>query len=207
MVSAVILAAGAAKRMGKPKQLLPLGHKPMVWWVANAACQSHVSEVLLVTGAYNNAVADAVRDLPVQVIVNTDWQQGQSTSVKKGVEAVRAGAKAVLFLLADQPLVSADLMNQILAVYDTTAKSIILPVFQTRRGNPVLFDLTCWREKLLQLEQDKGARDIIVSHPEEVATVQLESETVFCDVDTIADYKAMQILWKDNNRGRSCESH
>ena len=85
MIVGIILAAGAARRMGKLKQLLPLGGKPMVWHVADAACRSRLDSVRIVTGAESAAVSAAVSELPLSEVVNPAWQRGQSTSLSAGL--------------------------------------------------------------------------------------------------------------------------
>jgi molybdenum cofactor cytidylyltransferase len=125
MIIGIILAAGAARRMGKLKQLLPLAEKPMVWHVASAACRSHLAAVRLVTGAESAAVSDAVLDLPLSVIHNPDWCQGQSTSLIAGLQGLPPGADAVLFMLADQPLVTPELINSLIAAFEASGKSIV----------------------------------------------------------------------------------
>jgi molybdenum cofactor cytidylyltransferase len=196
MVTAVILAAGAGNRMGVPKQLLPLGGQAMIRWVAGVACQSAVQDVVVVTGAHHKAVAEALQNLSVRLVHNADWAAGQAGSVKVGIKAaLQYNSIAALFLLADQPLITVELIDQLLATYYAGKGSIIMPVYQGRRGNPVLFDLVQWHDELLALRGDQGARQIIFEHPEEVASVSSNCEEIFWDVDTPDDYDRMQKLW------------
>ncbi|MCX7781519.1 MAG: NTP transferase domain-containing protein, partial [Negativicutes bacterium] len=92
MFSAVILAAGASRRMGTPKQLLPVGGRPMVRRVAEAVCRSQVAEVIAVTGAYAEEVGKALKGLPVKIAFNPAWAEGQSGSVATGVKALSGEA-------------------------------------------------------------------------------------------------------------------
>jgi molybdenum cofactor cytidylyltransferase len=194
-VSAVILAAGQASRMGRPKQLLTLGGKPMIWHVANQVCQGQLGEVLVVTGAYDLEIKQALADLPVKIVHNESWAEGQATSVKKAVQSLDKSAQAVLFILADQPLIDANLICNLVSVYQNTDASIVVPHFQGQRGNPVLFDLSIWRQNLLNLTGDQGARSIIQNNPQAVNYLELTSEHYFFDVDTPEDYKRMQLMW------------
>ena len=205
MVTGVILAAGQGRRMGEPKQLLPLGGKPMVWHVAMAACQAGFDEVMVITGAYASAVKQVLQDLPLQVIYNEDWAQGQSTSVKKAVQSITSEDQAVVFLLADQPLVNSSLINEIIKAYREKNASIIIPRVLNQPGNPVLFDLGVWRSSLLQLSGDEGARQIIRQNQEAIHYIELLDGQIFVDVDTPAEYEKMENIWKSQRKGNGIE--
>lgn len=195
MIAAVVLAAGAARRMGRPKQLLPLAGRPLVWHVADAACRSVVDEVIVVAGAGQAAVAAAVAGLPVRLVPNPRWRSGQASSLQAGLNAVSSGTSAVIFLLADQPLVTPALLDSLAAAYRAGGGSIVAPVAGGRRGNPVLFALERWRRQLLSLAGDAGARAIIAAHPDQVAAVPVADEAVFFDVDTPAEYDEIKRLY------------
>ena len=191
MIVGIILAAGAARRMGKLKQLLPLGGKSMVWHVADAACRSRLDSVRIVTGAESAAVSAAVSELPLSVAVNLAWQSGQSTSLSAGLRGLPSETTAVMFLLADQPLVTPELINSLVDAFEASAKSIICPVHGEQRGMPVLFAIPKWQDALTTLAGDQGARSIISAHPDEVCQVAVELPELFLDVDTIEDYRRM----------------
>jgi molybdenum cofactor cytidylyltransferase len=196
MVVGVILAAGQARRMGKSKQLLQLGGKPMIWHVATEACLSNLDQVIVITGAYDADVKQALRDFPLQVIYNEHWEKGQSTSVKKAVQALIPESEVIVFLLGDQPLVDRVLVNNLVSTYQETKATIVIPRFQNQPGNPVLFDLSAWRSALLQLKGDEGARQIIRQHQEAIHYMELSDGQIFFDIDTPQDYERMQKLWQ-----------
>ena len=196
MVTGVILAAGQGRRMGEPKQLLPLGGKPMVWHVARAACMAGFDEVIVITGAYAPEVKQVLQDLQLSIVYNEDWNQGQSTSVKKAVQSITTEGQAVVFLLGDQPLVGVKLINDLIKAYHETNASIIVPRWQNQPGNPVLFDIGVWRSALLQLSGDEGARQIIRQNQEAIHYIDLLAGQVFMDVDTPADYEMVERMWQ-----------
>jgi len=196
MVTGVILAAGQARRMGQPKQLLPLGGKPMVWHVAKTACRAGFDKVIVITGAYASVVTQALQDLPLQIIYNEKWEQGQSTSVKKAVQAISVHEQAVVFLLADQPLIGSGIINELIEVYHGTNASIVMPRALNKPGNPVLLDLQIWRTELLQLSGDEGARQIIRKNQEAIQYLELSDGQVFFDVDTPDEYEIMEEMWQ-----------
>lgn len=191
MVTGVILAAGGARRMGKSKQLLPLGGKPMICHVASVACQV-LDHVIMVTGAYERDIRSVVQEFPLQIVYNEQWAQGQGSSVGKAVEAISKDAEAVVFLVGDQPLVNKGLLQNLLQAYHQTKASIVMPRWGKRPGNPVVFDLSVWRSTLIQLAGDEGARQIIRNHQDAVHYLELEKEQVLFDVDTEQDYEKMK---------------
>ena len=196
MVTGVILAAGQGRRMGKTKQLLPLAGEAMVLHVARNACNANFDQVIVITGADEFLVKQTLQGLPLQVIYNENWEQGQATSVKKAVESINDKEQAIVFLLADQPLISSALINHIIQVYHDTKASIIMPQALGRPGNPVLFDLGVWRGSLLELAGDEGARQIIKKNQEKVHYIELEDGQLFLDVDTPAEYEMMEKIWQ-----------
>ncbi len=195
MIAAVVLAAGAARRMGRTKQLLPLAGRPLVWHAAAAACRAF-GDVVVVTGSQGAGVAAAVADLPVRLAPNPDWQTGQASSLRAGVAALRPETGAAVFLLADQPFVTPALLDALAAAYRAGGGTIYAPVAGGRRGNPVLFDLGRWRQEMMTLEGDAGARAIVAAHPDEVVAVPVADAAVFLDIDTPADYEEVKRLYE-----------
>ena len=196
MIAAIVLAAGAARRMGRSKQLLPLADKPLVWHVADTACRAGLGEVIVVTGSQRAAVAEAVAGLAVKTVHNPGWQAGQASSLRVGLQAAAPEAAAAIFLLADQPLVSADTIRALAAAW-RAGGTIVVPTADGRRGNPVLFDLGRWRGQLVALGGDAGARGIIAANPGEVLAVPVADEAIFFDVDTPDDYIRLQQLYSE----------
>ena len=202
MVSAIRRAAGEARRMGQPKQLLPLGGKPMVWRVAHQACRAGLAEVVVVTGAYAPEVERSLAGLPLRIVYNKDWRMGQSTSVRVGVQSLGT-AEAALFLLADQPMIDVGLIRDMVSVYRAGDSSIVVPRNEGRQRNPALFDLKRWKRKLLELSGDEGARRIIACHPEAVGYVDVDDSSVFFDADTMEEYERLVGVWAARNPNRT----
>ena len=192
MIVGIILAAGSASRMGQAKQLLPLGSRPMLWHVAQAACQSRLDEVIVVTGAAAGPVSLCIADLPPRIVHNPDWQQGQAGSIQTALRSLPPNCDAVLFLLADQPLITSQLINELISHWQRCGKSIVRLCHANNPGNPVLFSLAVWRDALQQLDGDQGARRILKAHPAAIGYLPVASDEIFLDVDTIEDYTKMQ---------------
>jgi molybdenum cofactor cytidylyltransferase len=190
-VAAVVLAAGGSARMGQPKQLLAIDGQPMVRRVARAVCEAGLDQVVVVTGAHAGEVGRALAGLPVQLAHNRDWQEGMSTSLREGLDALRPEIQAALIVLADQPALTARLLGSLVAHYRATGAPIVAPVLQGKRGNPVLFDRELFDE-LLAVEGDQGGRAVLTRHAAQVEPVKVDDPAVFFDVDTLQDYAEAQ---------------
>lgn len=187
-IAAIILAAGGSARMGQSKQLLPIDGQPMVRQVTAAVCAADLAQVVVVTGAQAEGVSKALAGLPVEVVVNEAWAEGLSRSVGVGLRALRPEIQAALMVLADQPALTAELLNSLAARYRTTGAAIVVPVYQGRRGNPVLFDRSLFGE-LLAVEGDRGGRVLLARHGSRIEQVEVDSPAVLLDIDTRADYE------------------
>lgn len=191
IVGAVILAAGGSTRMGEPKQLLVLQGKPMLRRVTETVCAAGLRQVVVVVGAHAQLVKQAISNLDVDLVINDAWPEGMSTSVRTGIRALEPEIQAVLLVLADQPALSPDLLQAMIARYHATGARIVAPYYEGRRGNPVLFDSDLFPE-LLSIEGDQGARAVIARHKDAVERVEIEDSKAFVDVDTHQDYEAMR---------------
>lgn len=187
-LAGVILAAGGSSRFGQPKQMLTWQGVPLVRKVALTALQAGLSPVVVVIGAYGDQVKTAVQDLPVIVVCNPNWSEGQSTSVQWGLKALPERIGGAIFLLADQPCVSVGLLNALMEGHAQTFSPIVAPVIEGRRGNPVLFDCVTF-PYLLSLHGDIGGR-VLFSHFSPW-WVRWEDSRVLLDVDTPDDYQRL----------------
>jgi xanthine dehydrogenase accessory factor len=193
--SGVILAAGASKRMGRPKQLLPLEGKALLQHAIDAAVTSKLDEVIVVLGA-NAAEIRAAITLPddgrVRVVVNHRHAKGLSESVRTGISAAAPHATALVMLLGDQPRVGSELIDRMLAVHVEAGKSATRPVFggagdSRTPGHPVVLARSLW-PALRDLRGDDGARVVLAKCPELVQEVRILSAPP-ADIDTPDDYR------------------
>jgi molybdenum cofactor cytidylyltransferase len=198
-VSAVILAGGASRRMGRPKQLLLVDGRPMLLHVVDAALQARLAQVIVVLGSNAGEIAPELRDRPATIVVNPGWQEGMSSSLRAGLAAVLPDSSAALFIPADMPRLSPGVLQTIVAhfqeSYVQTSGSqqphggIVIPTYQGRRGNPVLIARSFFPE-LMALSGDTGGRAIVAAHPADVAEIEVNDNSILLDVDTPADYEA-----------------
>lgn len=189
MYAGIVLAAGASTRLGQPKQLLRLGGQTLVRRVTRVALAAGLDPVIVVVGHAAPAVRAEVADLPVTVVENPAYAEGQSTSLVAGLRALPPATRAVLVFLVDQPFVTAEIVRRLLATYEETGQPIVVPVHAGQRGHPVLFDSRLLPD-LLAITGDRGAREVIQRHGGQVALVTVATDAVLRDIDTWDDYQA-----------------
>jgi len=184
-VAAVVLAAGQSRRMGARNKLLEdLDGRPLVVRTVDAALASAAEVVIVVTGHEPEEVRSALGGRAVTVVHNPAFEQGLSTSLRAGLEAVPAEVSAALVCLADMPGVDAGTLDALIGAYDPIeGRAIVVPTHRGKRGNPVLWDRRFFAE-MAELAGDVGARHLIGAHDDVVAEVEMESDAVLVDIDT-----------------------
>jgi molybdenum cofactor cytidylyltransferase len=183
-VAAIVLAAGRSTRMGHQNKLLAdIGGKPMVRRVVETALASVARPVLVVTGHQADAVATALAGCDAALVPNPDYATGLASSLKAGVRAVPSACDGALILLGDMPRIEPGHIETLIEAFAAAPDAIVVPVHEGRQGNPVLWPRSTFPE-LLQLDGDAGAKRLIVSHPDSVLEVHIESAAIFADADT-----------------------
>ena len=198
MIAGVLIAAGGSSRLGRPKQLLPLGGRPLLAHTLGNALASGLDEVVLVLGheaaAVRRALDASLGPTRARIVVNPRYAEGQATSVVAGLDAVAADAVAVLFLLGDQPTVAPETIDALLAAFRTHSAPIVAPTYGGTIGNPVLFSRDLFPD-LRGLTGDEGARGVVRHRPGDVHRVETGLPSPPPDVDTDEDYRALLDAW------------
>ena len=184
-VAAVVLAAGRSTRMGGPNKLLAdIARRPLVRIAAEEALASRAKPVIVVTGHQREQVEKALAGLPVELVHNPDFADGLGTSVRAGIAAVPADADGAIVCLGDMPQVDAGLIDRLIAAFDPDQGAlVVMPTFEGRRGNPVLWSRRFFPD-LTAIEGDVGARHLIGRYSEAVVEVPLAGKAALVDVDT-----------------------
>ena len=185
-VAAIILAAGASSRLGKPKQLLELNGETLLRRAARSAFEAGCSPVVVVLGAEAECLRDELTGLSVSVVVNGDWKEGISSSIRAGLAHVNA--ERILLLSCDQPRVDGPALKRLVDLGLTSGKPIVASAYADTLGVPALFDRSLFGE-LLQLRGDEGAKRIILAQPERVARFAFPAAAI--DIDTPADLRSL----------------
>ncbi len=194
-ISGIILAAGASKRMGTNKLLLPFGGVPVIERVVKAATGSALGEVILVYGS--DRIKETGDKYKAKVVGNDQPQHGQSRSVRLGVGNASEYADGFMFLVGDQPYITSEMINKLIACYVSGDHSAVVPLYKGRRGNPVVFSYPL-REKLMGLEGDSGGRVLLEQLTGKIAVVDMDDERSGLDMDTQEEYEMLLKLEEKN---------
>lgn len=186
-VGAVLLAAGQNRRFeGGNKLLAPIDETPVVEHAAETLLAADAEEVVVVVGHEAAAVRDALGGRTVSFRTNPDHADGQSSSVRTGVEAARdQGWDGAVFALGDMPFVDAASVDALVEQYATGTESIVAAAYDGGRGNPVLFDARHY-ERLANLTGDSGGRNLLQQR-DDVALVETDDPGVTLDIDARED--------------------
>lgn len=201
-VVGVILAAGGSRRLGRPKQLLELDGRPILDIVLGHAARSRLESIVLVLGSGAERIVPALQDRGQRVVINPDYASGQSTSLRAGITALPEHALAVLVLLGDQPEVTSDTIDRLVASMETHSAEIVMPSYAGIPGNPVLFRRSVFPE-LIEISGDRGARDVINAKRDAVAHIPFPDLSPPLDVDTEEDYDRLKEAWARRPRTSS----
>lgn len=189
-MAAVILAAGGSRRLGRPKLLIPYRGVPMLQRAVAAASGAGCAAVLVVLGADRERYLPLLRGAPARAVVNPDHQEGMSSSIRAGIRALAASVDAAIIMLADQPRIDAAILRALITAYETSGKRIVASRYGPVLGAPTLFDRALFLELLL-LEGDQGARQVMETHPGDVAAVEIPPQAAL-DVDLPEDLAGLQ---------------
>jgi molybdenum cofactor cytidylyltransferase len=188
-VALLLLAAGASTRMGRPKQLLPYHGRTLLRHAAETAVSAGCAPIVLVTGALHDELLAEIVGLPILAVHNSDWETGMASSIRAGLAAVAAAApRAVLVMLTDQPLVTPELLRQLIVQQQATQAPIVAAAYGETLGVPAIFDKSLLPE-LLKLQGAQGAGRLIARLGAAVGQVAFPAGLL--DVDTPAQYTAL----------------
>lgn len=188
-IAILILAAGESKRMNGIKQLLPWKNTTLLGNAIEQAIASKGDAVYVVLGANANQIVPAIAHYKVQIIENKNWKNGLGNSIAAGVNYLKENQldyDAILITLADQPLLNANYYNLLIDNYSQKEAKIIASETNNLPSVPAIFDAVYF-EKLSQLNQDKGAKEILLAAQNEVYVVCAAANLM--DLDTQMEYE------------------
>jgi molybdenum cofactor cytidylyltransferase len=188
-IAAVILAAGRSTRFSgdqpaATKLIAEFRGKPLIRHVADAALGSAARPLIAVTGHARDLVQAALADVPVTFVHNKDYASGLASSLRGGIAAVPQSARGAIILLGDMPLVTSDLIDQLIRSFGEGANAdAVAPVTAGRRGNPVLLARSLFAG-VAGLTGDEGARRLLQNSGIHVIEIASAGEAAGADIDT-----------------------
>ncbi len=208
--AAIILAAGSSSRMGggRHKLLLPLDDRPVLAHVIDATLASQARPIIVVLGHQADEVRLQIKPYTthpdITLVDNADYLQGMSTSMCMGVQVLMSSGykkqtfsyhvDSVLIMLGDQPMITSRVIDTLIIAYRTTGKRIIAPLYDGKRGSPVLFDMSLFPE-LMEVTGDEGGRTVLERHRQDVELIEMGSALANYDVDTWEAYQQVVEAW------------
>ncbi|HKV53596.1 MAG TPA: nucleotidyltransferase family protein [Candidatus Binataceae bacterium] len=183
MLAVAILAAGESRRMGKPKALLPFHGLTFVEHLVEVTRHARIGAMRIVLGAHAEDIRARLGVAADSLVINENWEQGQLSSIQCAIRSLPPDATEGLLLCpVDHPLVSANLIAQLIKEFDSTGKAIVLPTHNGKRGHPVIFRATLYGD-LLAASPEVGAREVVWSHSSGVAEVSTDEEGVVLNLN------------------------
>jgi molybdenum cofactor cytidylyltransferase len=199
MICAVVLAAGLSSRMGVQKLLLPFDGKTVIGHIVDQILVSSIDKVYAVVGHEPERISAELSGRAVSIVNNPDYKSGMLSSVRSGLQNLPEKCQAVMVVLGDQPSITAELIDQMLKSFTTTEKNILVPLYEGKRGHPLLFS-SLYRDEILTHYDDVGLRGLMHNHPEQVFELTVSTASVLCDMDYPEDYQR-ELGLNNKNKG------
>ena len=149
---------------------------------------SRISHSLIVLGAFKEDLLKAISGEQIDVCFNPDFQKGMLTSVQCGVRALPENTDAVMIFLGDQPANNEVVINTLIEQYETSDKGILVPVYEGRKGHPLLIDRKYFND-IFNLNPDIGLRELLQNHEDDLEIVEVDEAGILRDIDTPEDYR------------------
>jgi len=185
---AIILAAGSSTRMKQQKLLLPFNGKTIIEVVVSNAIQSVGENIMVVVGANCEEILEKMDMYPIHHCTNLNYEKGMLSSAICGFQALPATAEAALVFLGDQPQIPFSVAQSVIEAWKKSGKGIVVPVYQNRRGHPVLIE-TRFIPEIEKLNQNRGLKQLLEKNPEDIFEVNCTMPEILRDIDTPEEYE------------------
>ena len=186
-VASIVLAAGESKRLGRPKQLLTIQGESLICRAVRIAGLAGVDKVVVVTGAYRDAVAEELTSAPCSIVHNECWQSGMGGSIACGTRALglRApDADLIILQVCDQPLITAEHLRQLME-----AAQLHEVIAATRYPDASLGVPVCFPGRYLVRLQNQVGPAGAKSWLKDESTTAVDCAEAAVDIDVTSDWK------------------
>jgi CTP:molybdopterin cytidylyltransferase MocA len=190
MLAAVILSGGSSRRMGSPKALLPYDGRTFLEHLLSITTHPAIGVRRVVLGPDAEAIAKGVALAPDEVVVNSEWEKGQLSSIHAALRSLPPGTDGFLLCPVDHPLVSSTLVGSLIQEFTDSHPPVVVPCYRGRRGHPVIFSAAVYDE-ILNAPLEQGARAVVWAHSKEVREVDTVEEGCVLNLN---DPRAMERL-------------
>jgi molybdenum cofactor cytidylyltransferase len=197
-VAGVVLAAGESRRMGQLKALLPFGSRTVIEQVLQPFLSADLSEVAVVLGHRAEEIAAVLEPLPVRLFHNPDYRLGMTSSVQVALRSLDPVPDAYLLALVDQPQIGRPVIQQLLAAHARTQKGLVIPVWQGKRGHPLLL-AAVYRQAVLALTPDQGLNVVTRGYPYDTLELPIGNDDILRDMDYQEEYVAELQRWQSKS--------
>lgn len=184
-VSAILLAAGSSRRMGRLKQLLPLDGKPIIRHCLDNLIAAGIKNIVVVLGHREDEILDTIKEIPLQIVFNRNSESEMAESVRIGLRAIAQSSSGIIVSLSDHPLVTADTFKKLVHCHLETPDKILIPLYRGLRGHPTLFP----RHIIEGIFDGCTLRDIVNKELNRIRLLDVQDEGVILDIDTKEDYE------------------
>jgi molybdenum cofactor cytidylyltransferase len=190
MIIAVVLSAGQSSRMGRPKALLPIEGQRFIERIVRVIGQSKIARTIVVLGHHAAQLRGQIEHLPVEVVINPNYQSGQLSSLQAAIRYIKNDDRCdgVLVHLVDHPFIDAALVDALIEGFHQKRGLIVVPSYRGKRGHPVIFSRDLF-EELLNAPPDQGAKAVVNAHRRETLEIEWQDEGITLDIDTPELYR------------------
>lgn len=186
IISGILLASGSSRRLGSPKQLLKWQGEYLINHVINEILKSQIDQLFVILSDHYKEISQVI-DKRSEIVYNTNWMVGKSSSIKTGISHLGQNVQGAMFFVVDQPYINLEIINRLILEFNNLPNHIIVTRIKGRISNPVLFGRNYFDE-LQQLSGEKGGKTII-EKSKNVKWVDWDDEKLMLDIDTEKDYE------------------
>ncbi|NBI05983.1 molybdenum cofactor cytidylyltransferase [Senegalia massiliensis] len=186
MITAIIMASGFSERMGSDKLFLKVNSQTLIERTIKIVKGSKIDNIIIVYR--DKRIKDIAKNQGIISIYNNNAKKGQSESIKLGIKSADERTKGFIFFVGDQPFLSIGVINKIITEFKKRREEIIIPLYNGKRGNPIIFPALLKKELLL-INGDIGGREVIKNNLDIVNYIKIHDKYLGIDIDTIEDYK------------------